>query len=32
MGTIGIPVDPEKVKGIVLSYEPDAPSSNCASR
>ena len=26
IGTIGIPVDPDKVKGIVLSYEPDAPS------
>ena len=26
MGTLGIPVDPDKVKGIVLSYEPDAPS------
>ncbi len=26
VGTIGIPVDPDKVKGIVLSYVPDAPS------
>lgn len=26
MGTIGIPVDPNKVKGIVISHEPDAPS------
>ena len=32
MGTIGIPVDPDKVKGIVLSNDPDAPSLNCATR
>jgi len=26
IGTIGIPLDPAKVKGIVISEEPDAPS------
>ena len=32
MGTIGIKVDPDKVKGIVFSNEPDAPSLNRATR